>query len=98
MREAGNKASVSHDMSTTNRGSILPSERAERAWPPGRGGLKGRNAFQEPEDFIVGSHGCIGGGDPRNTNDLDGDFDGGPWDDGGYGAAPDPDGAWEGGS
>ncbi len=63
------------------RGSILPNERMERGYPPGRGrGLASRNAFLEPDHFIVGSHGEVGGNDPCNTNDLDGDFDGGPWD------------------
>lgn len=86
-----------NELSTTNRGTILPAERMERAWPPGRGGLKGRNAFQEPDHFIVGSHGDIGGGDPLNTNDLDGDFDAGPWGDSGVGAAPNSNDAWPGG-
>lgn len=81
-------------MSTTNRGSILPAERAERAWPPGRGGRKGRNAFQEPDSFMPGDQGRVGGGDPRNTNDLDGDFDAGPWGDAGDDGAPDYEGNW----
>jgi hypothetical protein len=86
------------DMATTNRGTILPAERMERAWPPGRGGLKGRNAFREPAEFIVGSHGEVGGNDMRNTNDLDGDWDADQWGDSGHGGAPDKRGDWQGGS
>jgi hypothetical protein len=81
------------------RGTVLPNERMERAWPPGRGGRKGRNAFQEPDRFIVGSHGEVGGNDYlNNTNDLDGDFDGGPWSDSGDWGAPSKEGDWQGGS
>lgn len=82
MKEAHpHTSAVTHEMSTKNRGQILPAERSERAWPPGRGGLAGRNAFQEPAEFTTGPNGHVGGGDPNNTNDLDGDFDAGPWDD-----------------
>jgi hypothetical protein len=76
MREAKNRASMSHDMATTNRGVILPAERGSRGWPPGNAGRGGRNAFEEPADFESGSHGMIGGNDWDNTNDYDGDFDG----------------------
>jgi hypothetical protein len=75
------------EMSTTNRGTILPWERGNRASmnegdsSPGNVGRPGRNAFIEPAEFIVGSHGRIGGNDPDNANDLDGDFDAGPWED-----------------
>jgi hypothetical protein len=79
MREAANKASMSHDMSTENRGTILDASRGARAFPPGNGGRHGRNAFIEPEDFTTGPNGMVGGGDPMNTNDMDGDFDAGPW-------------------
>jgi hypothetical protein len=95
MKEARPHTSNMHpDMATTNRGSILPAERAERAWPPGRGGRKGRNAFQQPADFEPGDQGCIGGGNAWNSNDLDGDFDAGPWGDSGMDGAPDKEGNW----
>lgn len=79
------------------RGTVLPNERMNRGYPPGRGGLAGRNAFQEPDRFIVGSHGSIGGGDIYNVNDLDGDFDNGPWE-GSSDATFQRDAAWNGGS
>lgn len=85
---------MDHELSTTNRGSILPAERAERAWPPGRGGLKGRNAFQQPAEYTFGDNGMVGGNDARNTNDLDGDFDNGPWGDSGVCGSPDQEGNW----
>ena len=80
MQHAANKASISHEMSTTNVGEILSAERASRAWPPGNGGRHGRNSFQEPAEFMPGPGGMVGGGDACNSNDLDGDFDAGPWD------------------
>ena len=99
VREArSHRSNMDPEMSTKGRGSILPAERAERAWPPGRGGLKGRNAFQEPDHFIVGDHGYVGGNDPLNSNDLDGDWDAGPWGDDGKDAAPNGAEAWQGGS
>jgi hypothetical protein len=85
---------MTHEMSTKNRGSILPAERAERAWPPGRGGLKGRNAFQEPEDIVFGDNGHVGGNCALNTNDLDGDFQTGPWGNDGECRGPDEQGDW----
>jgi hypothetical protein len=94
MREAHTRNSINYEMSTTNRGSILPAERAERAWPPGRGGRKGRNAFQEPSEYMVGDNGDVGGSCAWNTNDLDGDFDSGPWGDSGVDGAPDAEGNW----
>ena len=88
MREAKpHRSNMDTKMSTTNRGTILPWERGPRAskneWDssPGNVGRPGRNAFIEPADFIVGPHGRVGGNDPLNTNDLDGDFDAGPWED-----------------
>lgn len=80
MELAKNKAPMSHEMATTNRGTVLPAERGSRAFLPGNAGRPGRNAFIEPDSFIVGSHGRLGGNDPMNTNDMDGDFDAGPWD------------------
>lgn len=98
MREARpHRSNMDPELSTSNRGAILPAERMERAWPPGRGGRKGRNAFQEPDHFIVGSHGEVGGNDYMNTNDLDGDFDAGPWGDSGTWGAPNQTGDWPGG-
>lgn len=79
MREAHTRNSINTEMSTDNVGVILPAERASRAWPPGNGGRAGRNAFLEPSDFTPGPNGRVGGGDPDNTNDMDGDFDAGPW-------------------
>jgi hypothetical protein len=88
MRETRpHRSNMNTEMSTENRGSILAWERGPRASEcygdssPGNVGRPGRNAFQEPAEFIVGPHGRVGGGDPMNTNDLDGDFDAGPWDD-----------------
>ena len=83
MREAKpHRSNMGTEMSTTNRGTILPWERGTRAGEvPGNAGRPGRNAFLEPAEFIVGSHGRIGGNDPMNTNDADGDFDAGPWGD-----------------
>ena len=81
------RSNMHSDLSTTNRGTILPWERGPRASDelgdssPGNAGRPGRNAFIEPAEFITGPHGLIGGNDPNNTNDLDGDFDAGPWDD-----------------
>ena len=81
------RRSMSTEMSTTNRGTILAWERGSRASrcfgdsSPGNAGRGGRNAFQEPDHFITGPHGRVGGNDPLNTNDIDGDFDAGPWDD-----------------
>lgn len=71
MREAGNRASIDHHLSTDNVGEILPAERASRAWPPGNAGRAGRNSFMEPGEFTTGSNGCVGGGDPWNTNECD---------------------------
>lgn len=75
MKNAANRASMSHEMETENRGVILAAERGNRAMPPGNAGRAGRNAFQEPDSFQVGPHGRVGGNDPMNTNDWDGDFD-----------------------
>lgn len=80
MREARpHTSNMSPEMSTENVGTILPAERGARAWPPGNGGRKGRNAFIEPDQFITGPGGYVGGGDCDNANDMDGDFDAGPW-------------------
>lgn len=63
---------MSHEMSTENRGTVLETM---------RGTLKGkrsdghnvRNAFEEPDDFVVGCHGgAVGGTDPCNV--VDGDW------------------------
>lgn len=88
MREARpHRSNMKTDMSTTNRGTILAWERGARASSqygdssPGNAGRPGRNAFIEPEDVVIGPNGRVGGNDPDNTNDLDGDFDAGPWDD-----------------
>ena len=88
MREAKpHRSTMKTEMDTDNRGTILAWERGARGSgqygdsSPGNAGRPGRNAFQEPAEFIVGPHGRVGGNDPMNTNDLDGDFDAGPWDD-----------------
>ena len=49
--------------------------------PPGNAGMPGRNAFEEPGDIEFGPNGRVGGGDPMNANDCDGDFDAGPFED-----------------
>lgn len=77
---------MNHEMSTKNRGVILPAER-DRLMDPtgGGGGRRGRNAFQEPEEMVFGSHAPgsdhygVGGENPCNHNDGDGDFDGDPF-------------------
>lgn len=71
MKEAHTRNSINHEMDTPNRGEILAANRGARAWPPGNGGRHGRNSFLEPEQFIVGSHGMVGGSDPDNSNDWD---------------------------
>ena len=77
MEHAANRASMSHEMSTSSRGRIIPAGRGHRAWPPGNPGVNGANAFEEPEDFIVGSHGMIGANDPDNAFEYDDSHDAG---------------------
>lgn len=51
MDHAVNRAPVSHEMSTTSRGSILPAERGSRIGEPGDiSGMEARNAFALPDD------------------------------------------------
>jgi len=38
--------------------------------------VNGANAYEEPEDFIVGSHGMIGVNDPDDVFEYDDSFDG----------------------
>jgi hypothetical protein len=66
MDHAVNRAPVSHEMSTTNRGSILPAERGsmigkhDSEGVPGMPvGLEARNAFMLPADCSDDA-----GGDP----------------------------------
>ena len=47
--------------------TILPNERLPSRGPDGHAGGRARNAFHEPDSFIVGSHGDVGGNDPMNT-------------------------------
>ena len=76
MDHAANRASMSHQMSTSNRGRIIASAtRGQRGYPPGNAGVNGANAYEEPEDFIVGSHGMIGVNDPDNVVTYDEDPD-----------------------
>jgi hypothetical protein len=77
MQHAANRASMSHDMATTSRGRISPAGRGHRAWPPGNSRINGSNAFEEPEDFMPGSHGMVGANDPDNAYEYDDSFDGG---------------------
>jgi len=78
MEHAANRASMSHEMSTTNRGKIVThSQRGHRGWPPGNSGVNGANAIEEPDHFIVGSHGEIGINDPDNHYTYDDDPDAG---------------------
>ena len=51
--------------------TILPNERLRSRGPDGHSGGRARNAFYEPDSFIVGSHGDVGGNDPSNTTDSD---------------------------
>ena len=63
MKEARTHTSNMHpNLSTTNRGSILPAERAREDTLAG--GLASRNAFEEPEDFHANP-----GNDPWNMAD-----------------------------
>lgn len=80
MKEAKNRASMSHEMSTKNRGVVLPAERGTIRGPmDGPGGRAARNAFEEPDEYEVGPNGFVGGNDWDSMNDGDGDFDGDPW-------------------
>lgn len=50
MKEARpHTSNMSPEMSTKNRGSILPAERARL--DTDEGGLYSRNAFEEPDDY-----------------------------------------------
>ena len=82
MREAKNRAPMSHEMSTDNRGVILAAERSSRVGPIPMGGREARNAFEETPDIVFGPNGCLGGNDPMNHEDYDGDFDGTMYEDG----------------
>ncbi|HVA84906.1 MAG TPA: hypothetical protein VNF73_01180 [Candidatus Saccharimonadales bacterium] len=73
------RSTMDPEMSTKNRGVILPAERGSRGYAVAGSGRASRNAFQEPADFEPGPQGCVGGGDPLNTNDMDGDFDAPPF-------------------
>jgi hypothetical protein len=60
MKEARpHTSNMSPEMSTPNRGTILPAERGRSDFLTG--GLGARNAFEEPEDFTG-----PGGRDPLN--------------------------------
>ena len=52
--------------------TILPNERLPSRGPDGHAGGRARNAFHEPDSFIVGCHGDdVGGNDIHNTTDSD---------------------------
>jgi hypothetical protein len=74
MELAKNKASISHELSTTSRGSILPQ--GMRGSSGTGGGRRGRNAFQQPEEFTPGDNGDVGGNNVYNRPDWDGNFPG----------------------
>lgn len=85
MEYAKNRAPINHEMSTKNRGTILAAER-DRLMDPtgGNGGRRNRNSFEEPDSMMFeshspGHHDGIGGENPCNHNDGDGDFDGDPF-------------------
>jgi hypothetical protein len=64
------------DSSTDQRGQLLESWRGSRAFPPGNVGRAGRNASQHPSMWNQ-----PGAEDYMNANDMDGDFDAGPFED-----------------
>ena len=68
MDHAANRASMSHQMATSNRGVIVATaQRGHRAYPPGNAGLNGSNAYEEPAEFMAGSHGDVGINDPDDA-------------------------------
>jgi hypothetical protein len=71
MREAANRASMSHQMDTTNRGSIMPQADSNMEQGPNRAG---RKAYIEPADYMPGENGEVGIGSPRFVNKWDGCF------------------------
>ena len=78
MEHAANRASVSHEMSTSNRGRILyTSQRGARGFPPGNSGIDGANIFEEPDEFVVGSHGYLGVNDCENVCEYPDSYEGG---------------------
>ena len=78
MEHAANRAPMSHEMSTKNRGRIVSQFRGPRGWPPGNAGLRGSNASEEPADFTSGSHGDVGTMDCDNAfQDYPDTYDGG---------------------
>lgn len=77
MDHAANRASMSHQMSTSSRGRIIPAGRGHRAWPPGNSGVNGSNAAEEPDDIVFGSNGMVGVMDPDNAFEYDDSYDGG---------------------
>lgn len=87
MEYAKNRSPINHEMSTKNRGTILGGGQRDRLMDPtgGYGGRAGRNAFEEPEEVVFGPHAPgshhygVGGEDPCDHNDGDGDFDGDPF-------------------
>ena len=58
MKEAANRAAMSHEMSTKNVGSITPQGNS----PTASHGRLGRGGYEEPDDFTPGPNGMVGMG------------------------------------
>lgn len=71
MREAANRASISHMQDTTNRGSIMPQADSNMEQGPNRAG---RKAYIEPTEFMVGCGADVGIGAHNSVNKWDGMF------------------------
>ena len=62
---AENRATLSHEMSTTSRGRIIATTRGTRIGKHGPTGgepvgLAAANIYEEPDDVVFGANGCIG--------------------------------------
>jgi hypothetical protein len=67
-------ARVSHDLSTTNRGALLPSERGtiigrhnpahDAGGPTGSSCRSPRNSVMHPDTYVFGATGDVGVNDP----------------------------------
>jgi hypothetical protein len=66
--------SISTQMSTKTRGTILTQQRGAIAALSGGGpgGRNARNSFDEPGDLVIGAHGgFVGGTDECNVSETD---------------------------
>ena len=68
MDHAVNRAGVSHEMATTNRGSVISNERSTLVGKHGEPiGREARNASTHPDSFVTGPTGDLGVNDPCNN-------------------------------